>query len=179
VRILLQERFGLSPQLLPFPIDSSPDSIEADALLMIGDRAMHPPRGQFVAEWDLGDVWCRWAELPFVFAMWVRGAGVSPAESTELANLLNQSRDQGVANLEQIAEREHAAAGLGYDDCLTYLRDHLHFYLGQRELAGLRLFRTLHEQLAGTKPGPGELPKRMRGEQPGAGLLPAKNETAV
>ena len=38
---------------------------------MIGDRAMHPPAGQFVAEWDLGDVWCRWAELPFVFAMWV------------------------------------------------------------------------------------------------------------
>src|SRR5262245_21860127 len=78
VRILLRERFGLTPALLPFPMDAAPESIDADALLVIGDRAVHPPRGRYVAEWDLGDVWCRWSELPFVFAMWVRGAGVSP-----------------------------------------------------------------------------------------------------
>jgi chorismate dehydratase len=189
VRILLQERFGLSPQLLPFPIDAAPESIAADALLMIGDRAMHPPRGQFVAEWDLGDVWCRWAELPFVFAMWVAGEGsgfrvqgsggrvherseMHHAELTELVDILSRSRDLGVANVEEIAEREHAAVGLSYAECLTYLRDHLHFYLGPRELMGLELFRNLHEELAGTNPSP--LTKRVRAEKPGAGLLPAK-----
>src|SRR5688500_17969599 len=111
VRILLKERFGLEPRLVPFPIDAVPESIRADALLMIGDRAMHPPAGQIVAEWDLGDVWCRWSELPFVFAMWVaRGAGVSPArkrsevrrqrseeELAELAVVLSQTRDLGMA----------------------------------------------------------------------------------
>src|SRR5688572_17536099 len=145
VRILLQERFGRSPQLLPFPIDAAPESIAADALLMIGDRAMHPPRGQFFAEWDLGDVWCRWAELPFVFAMWVasQGSGARSQERgnrgqelAELSATLSQVRDLGVANVEEIAEREHAAVGLSCADCLTYLRDHLHFYLGPRELAG-------------------------------------------
>ena len=77
VQILLREQFGIRPELAPFPIEASPESIEADALLMIGDRAMRSPAGRFVAEWDLGDVWCRWAELPFVFAMWVgmKGAG--------------------------------------------------------------------------------------------------------
>src|SRR2546429_420968 len=40
VRILLQERFGLSPKLVPFPLGISPDKIDADAVLMIGDRAM-------------------------------------------------------------------------------------------------------------------------------------------
>ncbi len=159
VRILLRERFGLSPVLTPFPIDAAPESIAADALLMIGDRAMHPPAGQLVAEWDLGDVWCRWTELPFVFAMWVRGAGVSPAredsEHAELASLLCQARDNGVTNHESIAAEEHARVGLSYDDCLTYLRDHLHFYFGPRELAGLNLFRRL--SLAGTKPSPGEI----------------------
>jgi chorismate dehydratase len=167
VRILLAERFGLAPELVPFPIDAPPDSIAADALLMIGDRAMHPPTGQFVAEWDLGDVWCRWAELPFVFAMWVRGAGVSPAEteSSALATVLCQARNHGVANLETIARREHAAAGLSYDDCLTYLRDHLHFYLGPREKAGLRLFYE-HACRIGLAPHDVDLPHGEIGRAP-------------
>src|SRR5215510_10864999 len=105
-RILLQERFGLAPKLVPFPIDAAPESIRADALLMIGDRAMHPPAGQFVAEWDLGDVWCRWSELPFVFAMWVAGEGCSGAD--HLAAVLSQARDLGVANVESIAAEEHS-----------------------------------------------------------------------
>ena len=146
VRILLQERFGLSPQLVPFPIDAPPESIRADALLMIGDRAMHPPAGQFVAEWDLGDVWCRWSELPFVFAMWVAGKGTGDRgqgtgeDLAELGNVLSNARDLGVANVEQIAREEHAKFGLTFNDCLKYLRDHLHFTLGPRELAGLKLF---------------------------------------
>ena len=140
VRILLQQRFDVSPELVPFPINARPESISADAILMIGDRAMHPTAGQFVAEWDLGDEWCRWAELPFVFAMWVRDAGVSLAGDVELDALLSQARDNGVAHIEEIAAKEHSRFGLTYDDCLAYLRDHLHFTLGQREVAGLRLF---------------------------------------
>src|SRR5436309_2890482 len=73
VRILLRERFGIEPKFLPLAIEARPETIEADALLLIGDRAIQPPNGRFVAEWDLGDVWCRWSELPFVFAMWVAG----------------------------------------------------------------------------------------------------------
>jgi chorismate dehydratase len=172
VRILLRERFGLSPKLLPFPITAAPEAIDADALLIIGDRAMHPPRGPFVAEWDLGDVWCRWSELPFVFAMWVAAErsevrGQRSGEGlTELASVLSQARDLGVVNLEEVAAQEHAAVGLSERECLVYLRDHLHFYLGPRELAGLELFREraaalalappcVELRIAGTKPGPG------------------------
>jgi len=167
VQILLRERFGLSPRLVPLPIDAAPESITADALLMIGDRAMHPRAGEYVAEWDLGDVWCRWSELPFVFAMWVaaKGSGFGVQGSgeslEELATILSRARDEGVAHVEQIARAEHARCGLAYNDCLTYLRDHLHFTLGKRELAGLERFEqyckryALFSPLAGTKPGPG------------------------
>lgn len=153
VRILLKERFGIEPRRLPFPISAAPESIEADALLMIGDRAMHRPAGDFAAEWDLGDVWCRWAELPFVFAMWVArqrseiGGRRSDEKLTELAATLGQSRDLGVANVEEIARQEHTAVGLTYDDCLTYLRDHLYFFRGPREQAGLDLFRSKAAEL--------------------------------
>jgi|SRR5262245_17489313 len=140
VRILLRERLGIDPTLIPLPIDARPEAIDADALLLIGDRAIQPPSGRFVAEWDLGDVWCRWAELPFVFAMWV-ARQESNAALEEVGNLLSQTRDLGVANVESIAAAEHAAVGLSYDDCLVYLRDQLHFDLGPREVDGLRLFR--------------------------------------
>jgi chorismate dehydratase len=143
VRILLAERFQIEPKLLPFPLDAAPESIAADALLMIGDRAIHPPTDGFVAQWDLGDAWCRWSELPFVFAMWVarQGSGVRSQESAiELGAILSNARDLGVANLEEIAAREHSAVGLSREDCLVYLRDHLHFFFGPREQAGLQLF---------------------------------------
>jgi chorismate dehydratase len=147
VQILLKERAGVAPKLLPFPIHADPEHIDADALLMIGDRAMRPPAGSYAAEWDLGDIWCRWAELPFVFAMWVarQESGVSGQESggkrDELAAALSRSRDLGVASLQEIATREHAAVGLTYEECLTYLRDHLYFHLGPRERAGLTQFQ--------------------------------------
>ncbi|HEY2415047.1 MAG TPA: menaquinone biosynthesis protein [Pirellulaceae bacterium] len=165
VQILLQERVGVTPKLLPLAIDARPEDVAADAILLIGDRAMQRPSEDFVAEWDLGDIWCRWAELPFVFAMWVARKG-SREETTELAAALSKSRDLGVANVVQIAAAEHAAVGLNYDECLTYLRDHLYFHLGPRENAGLKLFQQHVSKLdlsrsdttsliAGTKLGPG------------------------
>ena len=153
VQILLKERHGVSPQLLPLPIGSPWEESPADAILVIGDRAMHPPncsplapreenfsrseKTTFAEIWDLGDVWCRWAELPFVFAMWVARPGI---DTTELAQQLSTARDQGVAHLNEIAAAEAPRYGLSHQQCLTYLRDNLHFYLHDRELRGLRTF---------------------------------------
>lgn len=137
IRILLQERYGLAPQLEPLPIGASVDSTQADAVLLIGDRAIHPPAGNFVETWDLGDEWCRWSELPFVFAMWVARTDVD-LQGIETA--LRESRDAGLANLPQIAHAEASAVGLNDEQCLTYLRDNLYFYLGSRERRGLELF---------------------------------------
>lgn len=150
IQILLKERHGVSPQLLPLPIGSPWEDSPADAILVIGDRAMHPPTTEFVEIWDLGDVWCRWAELPFVFAMWVARPGIKTAE---LAAKLSLARDQGVAHLTNIARAEASRYELSYDQCLRYLRDNLHFTLGPRELAGLRLYYQHAVQLNLAPPG--------------------------
>ncbi|HTU24467.1 MAG TPA: menaquinone biosynthesis protein [Pirellulales bacterium] len=137
VQILLHERFGLRPVLEPLPIGAGLADTAADAVLLIGDRAMQSPPGRFEFVWDLGDQWCRWAELPFVFAMWTTRLG------TELGHLdaaLCGARDAGVGHLQEIAEREAPALGLTGPQCLSYLRDNLYFYLGPRELRGLELF---------------------------------------
>ena len=136
-RILLSERFDVRPQLEPLPLDAAVADVKADALLLIGDRAMHSPGGPFEVVWDLGDEWRRWTELPFVFAMWVARAGV---DLTGIDVALAEARDAGLAHLDEIAEREAAPLGLTRPQCVTYLRDHLYFYLGPREQRGLELF---------------------------------------
>ncbi len=144
VRILLAERHGVRPELKRLPVGDSLADSDADAVLLIGDRAMHSPAGRFEVVWDLGDEWCRWAGLPFVFAMWVARAG---AELEGLDAALAEARDAGVAHLEEIAEREAAPLGLTRPQCLSYLRDNLYFYLGPREQRGLELFYRKASQL--------------------------------
>lgn len=136
-RVLLAERYGIYPELSPLPLGAGLSEAQADAVLLIGDRAMHAPAAEWADVWDLGDEWRRWTQLPFVFAMWVARAGV-PLEPVEAA--LSASRDRGVEALEQIAAAEAPRVGLSRPECLGYLRDHLYFYLGEREWAGLELF---------------------------------------
>jgi chorismate dehydratase len=147
VRILLHERYGLDPRLETLPIGAAAADTDADAVLLIGDRAMRPQPGQFVEVWDLGDTWCRWAELPFVFAMWTARAG---RDLSGLDAALSEARDLGLRSLDEIARRESPALGMSAEDCLGYLRDNLYFYLGSREVRGLEHFYRLasHLQLA-------------------------------
>ena len=53
---------------------------------------------------------------------------------------LRAARDEGLAQLSEIAQREAAPIGLTSRECLSYLRDNLYFYLGPREQRGLDLF---------------------------------------
>jgi chorismate dehydratase len=142
VQILLHERYGIRPELCPLPIGQSAAQSPADAVLLIGDRAIQPPPGRYAEVWDLGDEWCRWAELPFVFAMWAVGHASRRARDhwNSLSDSLTRARDAGLANLESIAAEEAAAVGLTARECLHYLRDNLHFQLGPREREGLALF---------------------------------------
>lgn len=139
-RILLAERYGVEPRTVPFPLGRATTEIHADAVLMIGDRAMHAPEERFLAEWDLGAEWYRWTGLPFVFAMWVTREGV---ELGEIETALSAARDRGVSRLEQIAAREAAGLQLSETVAARYLKHNLHFRLGSAERQGLKLFHRL------------------------------------
>lgn len=143
VQILLRERFGLAPAVEPLPIGATLTDTAADAVLLIGDRAIHSPPGRFAAVWDLGDQWQRWSGLPFVFAMWVARPGIDERQRANLAATLQAARDRGLAALDAIAEREAPLLGLTIPQCLAYLRDNLHFMLGPAERHGLERFRQL------------------------------------
>lgn len=144
VRILLAESFGIRPATMRLPIDATPEASDADAILLIGDRAMHPPTGVYHEIWDLGDRWCRQTELPFVFAMWVARSGVDPQA---ISTILHASRDDGLQHLDEISQREAGPHGLTTTALQAYFAENLHFHLGQRELAGLKLYQQRAGQL--------------------------------
>jgi chorismate dehydratase len=143
-RILLAERHGVRPSVETLPIGAGLADTSADAVLLIGDRAIDSrgaiagSAGSFQVIWDLGDEWCRWTGLPFVFAVWAARDGV---EVGPLVPLLQAARDTGRANLAAIAAAEAAVHGLTVPQCLSYLRDNLHYDVGPREREALLAFR--------------------------------------
>ena len=148
IRILLHEMHGLQPETISLGIHCEPEEVDADAIMLIGDRAMHPARGTYREIWDLGDRWCRWTELPFVFAMWIARPGIWDAagqhaiDRRELAQLLESSRDSGLEHMEEIAMDEAAEHGLTKEDLHRYFAENLHFRLGPGERLGLEAFRS-------------------------------------
>ncbi len=114
-----------------------------DAILLIGDRAMHEPTEQFHTVWDLGAKWLEWTGLPFVFAMWVARRD---ADLLGVPEALSAVRDQGLSRIREIAARECGPLNLQEDVAYRYLTRNLHFCMGQAEKQGLRQF---HELAAG------------------------------
>jgi len=136
-RILLKERFALEPETERLPLGASFEDTRADAVMLIGDRGLSDPAGEFEFVWDLGEEWSRWTGLPFVFAMWIARPGV---ETAELDRLLRAARDEGVQRFPQIAREAASPLGLPEAECLAYLEHNLIFRLGPREKRGLETF---------------------------------------
>ena len=93
------------------PLGVSALESTADAVLVIGDRAMRVPHEPFVDVVDLAEAWNALTALPFVFAFWVARAGV---ELDELPAALLQSRAHGAGRRQASLARIHGQR-LGLD----------------------------------------------------------------
>jgi len=140
-KVLFDARFGYVPSTIPLALNEDPTKSKADAVLVIGDRAMHPQefRPSFQSDWDLGQAWFEETKLPFVFAMWVARAPrfVTP----ELTRLLEDTRDHGLARLHEIAQSAFETYRLSPEQCLDYLTNYIRFFIREDEQAGLEEFR--------------------------------------
>lgn len=161
VQVLLQRDYGIRPKTVPLTLEQLPETVSTDAVLLIGDRAMHPPAGVYCEIIDLGQWWTQSTGLPFVFAMWVARHGV---DLERLAPALSQSRDEGLQNLGQIAAAEAGPHGLTVVDLQRYFREHLHFYLGDDEWSALQVYRdaVVEADLLGPHPDPPAMIKPSR-----------------
>jgi chorismate dehydratase len=148
-QILLAELCDVRPKWESLPIGCGLDSTDADAVLLIGDRAIASEELEARNEeqssrskevWDLGEIWHRWTGLPFVFAMWIARPDL---ETAEISTVLTAARNQGIRHLKQIAIGEAPALEISSELANTYLSDNLHFALGRKERDGLLRFYRL------------------------------------
>jgi chorismate dehydratase len=144
-RIWLDEVHGVRPPLVEeLPLGVSALESTADAVLVIGDRAMRVPHESFRDVVDLGEAWHRLTRLPFVFAFWVTRGGV---DLGELPAALAQSRAMGLLQADLLARMHGPALGLDISTCYDYLTRILSYDLGEPELAGLRRFAAMAARL--------------------------------
>ncbi len=153
-KILLDAVCPTRPTYVPFPLGQTIDQCDADAVLMIGDRAIEPiatiepieSQGKpFVEVWDLGEHWKRLTGLPMVFAMWVARAEVPDLD--RLGRAFAAARDEGIGRFDTIAHDAAASLKIPETVCLEYLRDYLTFQFGDRQRAGLKRFAEMAAEL--------------------------------
>lgn len=142
LRLLLDVRRGLED--LRYVRGLEPG--QADALLMIGDRAMRMrdrrPEG-FTHTLDLGADWLEWTGLSFVYAVWAVRATLDPGVKRELEDFLEASLAAGLASLPEVA-RQPNESGWSAEETEAYLR-RFHYRLGPEDLAGMERFERLLE----------------------------------
>lgn len=148
-KVILADRYGVIPQTEPLKMESTTRDSSADAVLLIGDRAMHDPQESFVEVMDLGQVWYDWTGLPFVFAMWVAR---QEADTEGVDDALSHARDLGLARVQEIAAEEAPRLGLTNSVAHNYLTKNLHYHLTSAERSGLKLFCELAAQHNLVKP---------------------------
>ncbi len=143
-QVLLRRKYGVQAEICPLPLDRAAEDADADAVLLIGDRAMHACLPGFRFAFDLGQEWHDWTGLPFVYAVW------AVREAVELGSVLDalvEAKRRGIENAGTIAAREAPALGLDAGFCRRYLANIIRFDLGPRELAGLHHYYMVASEL--------------------------------
>ncbi len=143
-RIILEKRYGVKPHVQQLPIASQADDLTTDAVLLIGDRAMRACLPGYRFAYDLGEEWTAWTGLPMVFALWAVRSGVDLGEA-EAA--FHRAKEYGLANAGAIAQREAGALGLDPGFCRRYVSNVIRYDLGPAELAGMKRYRELAEEV--------------------------------
>lgn len=149
-QVLLRKRHAATPEVVPLPMESQAEDADADAVLLIGDRAMRACLPGFAFAYDLGQEWYDWTGLPFVYAVWAVREG---CDLGRVAEALAESKRRGLARAGMIAHQEAPRLGLDAGFCRRYLSTILHFDLGERELAGLDRYYALACELGLAPPG--------------------------
>lgn len=149
LQVLLKEYCGAREVTCSVP-GVPVEEIVADggSALLIGDRALRTADrlsgGMLV--YDLGDLWCRFTGLPFVFALWIvrRLAFVEhPQAIRTFRSQLQQSLSMAFADLDGLAAAVAPGAPLTAKELVSYWRDNVSYELSAEHLAGLRLFYSL------------------------------------
>ena len=109
--------------------DPRPDAERQRPLLRMGAEPLEV--------FDLAERWRFLTGLPFVFAFWAVRDGFIDKSVNEV---LNRSRDFGVANVPAIAEKYSKSLEIKKDFVREYLERNVYYSMDRRSVEGLELF---------------------------------------
>src|SRR5437016_9282167 len=136
VKIIFREFLGFEPDWITAAPDLHLMMQQADAALIIGDPAMKIPRDQ-LRVFDLATLWHEFTGLGFVFAMWMaRKDRVGKIRAIDFA----VARDEGLANIQQIASSYSNQIDLSEDEIRNYLTKNIVFTVDEVMQKGLTLY---------------------------------------
>lgn len=108
-----------------------------EAALMIGDKVFEQEKN-FAHIVDLGQAWKEWTGMPFVFAVWIKRAGLEIDSAA-----LNAALALGLAQTEKLVKAHAATSHLPLADIDSYIHVNLKYAFGPDQKAALNHFRSL------------------------------------
>jgi chorismate dehydratase len=156
-QILFRKFLQTDPKFVPAPADPIAMLALADAAILIGDPALLALEARDSIKhaagpclWiDLAHEWRTRTNLPWVAAVWaVRPEALSDAaiEPCQLVEDLQQSRDNGVAHIEQLVEEWTPRIAVPPATIRHYLTQNIHYNLSSACIDTIRLFRSYAAQ---------------------------------
>lgn len=136
LKIILQERYELTPDFIFMAPDLDEMLGAADAALIIGDKALHysVTHTNFI---DLGEEWSDMTGLPFVYAFW---AGNELQLNEKDVKAVLESYQSGQQNIEIISKDFAEKQPMSWDFYYDYLTQNISYSFAEEEKAGLLEF---------------------------------------
>ncbi len=140
-RVILAERYGVTPKVFAHPADMGAMLAEADAALIIGDPALHiDPETIEYNCLDLGEEWIKMTGLPMVFAVW---SARKELILDKYADAFRASCRYGLDHMDDIVREQSPIRGISEELTRAYLTKHIVFELGEKDYEGMRRYLDL------------------------------------
>lgn len=138
VRILLSERYGITPRYVYHAPELERMLDVCDAALLIGDLHLFDSAAEHVI--DLGQEWKQLTGLPFVYAAWL----ARPEVDLELiGGALNQAKRWGTARLDELATKWSQEMALPLERVREYFLEIMQYGLTSQHMAGFEEYHRL------------------------------------
>ena len=143
LRILMRKFYSRSISITPSAPKPTEMLARADAALVIGDPALTYD-GSVAEVYDLAAEWKKFTGLPFVFAVW---AGHEDSKLSRLRKDFEDSRDYGLAHVDEIAAEYAPKLKLAEAAIKVYLTQNIDYSLDEDNRKGLREFYKLAREV--------------------------------
>jgi chorismate dehydratase len=153
VKIILEKFYGVQPEYLVGDV-SGEKADDAAGILAIGDEALRlSASGEYKYQLDLAEAWCRYTDLPFVFATCAVREEFCKENSAELRAIHKElliCKEEGRRTLESICVQVAPRIPMHQDECYVYLRAIENGLGDRKQLALVKYYNYLIERGEGS-----------------------------